>query len=355
MKSMRKEFFRNKTAVFCLLVLAALYVIAAAAPFFSPYPYDAEDVEHLWAPPSVVHWFDSEHGMFLRPFVYGRTYSVDEYYRRIYVEDTTQVYPLRFFARGFPYEIFGIFKTDIHLFGTEGGEKVFLLGTDLKGRDLLSRIIYGARISLSIGLIGVTISFCIGLLIGGISGYFGGKTDVILMRLVEMIMMIPGFYLMLALRASFPPNLSSTQVYVLLVVILSFIGWASIARVIRGMALSLRENEFVAAAKSLGIKDIKIIIRHIIPHTFSYAIVTIVLSIPGYILGEAALSMIGLGIQEPQASWGNLLSSAMGIVNIKLFPWILTPGLFIIIASMCFYVLGEALRDVVDPKRKISM
>ncbi len=166
-------------------------------------------------------------------------------------------------------------------------------------------------------------------------------------------MMVPSFYLMLALRASFPPNLSSTQVYLLIVVILSFIGWASTARIIRGMAISLRENEFVYAAKSIGLSNFKIIIRHILPHTFSYAIVAVVLSIPGYILGEAALSLLGLGIQEPEASWGNLLSSAMGIVNIRLYPWILTPGLFIIVAVMSFNILGERLRDVLDPKRKI--
>ena len=170
-----------------------------------------------------------------------------------------------------------------------------------------------------------------------------------------MIMMIPGFYLMLALRASFPPNLSSTQVFFLLVVILSFIAWAGIARVIRGMAISLRERDYVYAARALGVSDFKIIVRHIVPHTFSYAIVAIMLSIPGYILGEAALSLIGLGIQEPEASWGNLLSGAMGIVNIKLYPWILAPGVFIIVATMCFNIMGEALRDIADPKRKIQI
>lgn len=350
-----KEFRKNRLAVLCLLVLLSLYGLALFADFFSPYAYDEEDVEHLWSPPAKIHLIDREHNIFLKPFIYKDSFTIDEYYRRIYREDRTQAVPIRFFVRGFSYKLLGLFKSDIHLFGVADSSKIFILGADSKGRDLFTRILYGARISLSIGLIGVLISYGIGLLLGGIAGYYGGRVDMILMRLVEMIMLVPGFYLMLALRSSFPPNLSSTQVYVLLIVILSFIGWASIARVIRGMALSLRENEFVYAAKSLGLRDLQIIVRHIIPHTFSYAIVTIVLSIPGYILGEAALSMIGLGIQEPQASWGNLLSSAMGIVNIKLFPWILTPGLFIIAASMCFYVLGETLRDIIDPKRKISL
>lgn len=351
---MVKELFKNRVALGALVILAGLYIFAIFAPFFAPYHYDHQDIEHLWSAPTRVHLFDFEEKIFFRPFIYGQTLTVDKYFRRVYTEDRTRVYPLHFFIKGFEYKLFGIWKTDRHFFGVEGA-KIYLLGADLKGRDLLSRILYGGRISLSIGIVGALISFCIGILIGGMSGYYGGKVDTILMRAVEMIMMLPGFYLMLALRAAFPPHLSTTQIYLLLVVILSFIGWASFARVIRGMAISLRERDYVYAAKAMGVGDLKIITRHIIPHTFSYAIVAIVLSIPGYILGEAALSLIGLGIQEPEASWGNLLSSAMGIVNIKLYPWILTPGLFIIVATMCFYIMGEVLRDVSDPKRKMQL
>lgn len=349
-----KELAKNRIALLALLIISSLYAGAILAPFFSPYPYDEDDVKYLWAPPSRVHFFDFEKKIFFRPFVYGRTFYLDDFYRRVYVEDKTRIFPLKFFTKGFSYRIFGLFECRRHLFGVEGA-KVYLLGGDLKGRDILSRILYGSRISLSIGLIGAAVSFVIGIFIGAVSGYFGGKTDNIIMRLVEMIMMVPSFYLMLALRASFPPNLSSSQVYLLLVVILSFIGWASIARVIRGMALSLREQDYVYAAKSMGVGHFKIIARHIMPHTFSYAIVAIVLSIPGYILGEAALSLLGLGIQEPEASWGNLLSGALGIVNIKLFPWILIPGLFIVITAICFNILGEALRDIYDPKRRIVL
>jgi peptide/nickel transport system permease protein len=347
------ELLKNKLGFLAFLTLIFLYLSIIFAPFLAPYKYDDDDVLHSYAPPTKIHFFElSGDKKILRPFIYKHTYTIDDNYRRIYEEDKSKIYPIKFFTRGFKYKLLGIWQSDRHLFGTEEG-KLYLFGADLKGRDIFSRIIYGGRVSLSIGLIGALISLFIGLLVGGAAGYFGGRTDNLTMRLCEMIMMVPSFYLMLALRASFPPNLTSTQVYLLIVVILSFIGWASTARIIRGMAISLRENEFVYAAKASGLSHFKIIIRHILPHTVSYALVAVVLSIPSYILGEAALSLIGLGIQEPQASWGNLLSSAMGIVNIRLFPWILIPGLFIVVTVTCFNVLGDALRDVLDPKRKI--
>lgn len=217
---------------------------------------------------------------------------------------------------------------------------------------MFSRILFGARVSLSIGLIGAAISFTIGLLVGGIAGYYGGKVDNILMRLCEMFMMVPGFYLLLALRAVVPADFNSIQVYFSIVVILSFIGWAGLARIIRGMCLSLREREFVLAARMMGLNDLQIIIKHILPHTVSYSIVAVMLSIPGYILAESGLSLIGLGIQDPYASWGNLLSEAMGILRIQFAPWILTPGVFILMTVMCFNVIGDALRDALDPKLK---
>ncbi len=349
--SIFSKLIKNKISCIALIILGMFYISALFAPFLSPYPYDEDDVLYSYSPPTKIHFFDSSTKHF-GPFIYKQSYEVNEYYKRVYYEDKSKVYPIKLFSKGFSYKIFGIWDCNRHLFGAQGA-KIFLLGADLKGRDLLTRIFYGGRVSLSIVLVAALISFSLGLIIGGISGYFGGKTDTILMRLCELMMMFPVFYLMLILRASFPPNLTSAQVYFLIIVILAFIGWAGLARVIRGMAISLRENDYVYAAKASGLGHFKIIIRHILPQTLSYSLVALVLSIPGYILGEAGLSLIGLGIQEPEASWGNLLSSAMGIVNIRLYPWILTPGIFILLTGMCFYILGDRLRDILDPKHKI--
>lgn len=345
-----KHLASKKIALLALIVLVSLYGLALLAPFFAPYPYTQDDIEYAYAPPTKIHLINSLSKRW-QLFICPQRYTRNQYFARIYQEDKQQVVPLEFFVRGFEYKLFGL-KFNRHLFGTKSA-KLFLLGADSKGRDIFSRIVYGARVSLSIGLIGAVISFSIGLLVGALSGYFGGRLDNFLMRFCEMLMMVPSFYLMLALRASFPINLTSTQIYLLIVVILSFIGWASLARIIRGMVMSIRENEFIYAAKSLGLSDLRIILRHILPHTFSYAIVAIVVSIPSYILGEAGLSLIGLGIQDPEASWGNLLSAALGIVEVKLHPWILFPGVFILITVMAFNIVGDALRDILDPKRRI--
>ncbi len=346
-----RRVFKNRIGAVSLSVLGLLYLSVIFAPFLAPYKYDEDDVLRSYAPPTKIHFFDFEKKQF-GPFIYGKTYEVNEYYQRIYTEDRTKIYPVKFFSKGFSYKLLGIWESDRHLFGVQG-EKIYLFGADLKGRDIFSRILYGGRVSLSIVIIAALISFSIGLLVGGMSGYFGGKVDNITMRMCEMIMMLPSFYLLLVLRSSFPMHWGSTQIYFMIVIILSLIGWASLARTIRGMSLSLRENEFVYAAKASGLSNFKIIVRHILPHTLSYSLVALVLSIPSYILAEAALSLIGLGIQEPEASWGNLLSSALGIINIRLYPWILIPGIFILVTGMCFYVLGDVLRDVLDPKRKI--
>jgi peptide/nickel transport system permease protein len=327
--------------------------VALFADFFAPYHYDDEDVLYAWAPPARVHLFNANEKI-IKPYVYNYTFSMNQYYQRIYSPQKDSILPIKLFVKGFEYKLLGLWNTDIHLFGVEGG-RIHILGADLKGRDIFSRLLYGARISLSVGLIGVAIAFSIGMLVGGISGYFRGWVDVVLMRVVEMMMMVPTFYLMLALLSAFPPEIGSTKRYVLIVIILAFVSWAAMARVIRGISLSLREREFVLAAKALGVSDLKIIIRHILPHTFSYAIPAICLSVPGYILGEAALSLLGLGIQEPEASWGNMLALAQGIVSIRFYPWILFPGFCILIVTACYNVIGDALRDILDPKRKLLL
>lgn len=342
------SFRKNHLAVVCIGVLAILYLASAFAGFLSPYRYDSEERNHSYAPPSQLHFQDDE-GRLSWPYVYGVNFTFDEFHKRIYVENTTQKYSLKLLVKGESYKLLGLIPFDRHLFGVESPGRFYLLGADARGRDLFSRLLYGGRISLSIGIIGVTISFTLGLLVGGISGYYGGKIDSIIMRICEMFMMIPGFYLMLALRSAVPDDFNSFQIYLAIVVILSFIGWAGLARIIRGMAISLRQREYVLAAKTLGLSDFKIIVRHILPHTLSYSIVAIMLSIPGYILGEAGLSFIGLGIQDPIASWGNLLTDALAIAHIKFHPWILIPGFFIFITVICFNVVGDALRDCFDP------
>lgn len=337
---------RNRFSYISLWILIFLYGLSLLADFIAPYPYDLQHREYALCPPVLPKVFHN--GSIRRPFVYGIK-VVNPAFKE-YGIDTSKLYPVRLFVKGDERKIFGFIKTDRYLFGAGEG-KIFLFGTDNHGRDVFTRILYGSRVSLTIGLIGVAVSFILGLLIGGISGYFGGRVDSFLMRMVEIIMMFPFFYLMLALRAVFPANLSSVQVYLLIVIILSLIGWASLARIIRGMVLSIKEEEYVMAARSLGLSSFRIIVRHILPNTFSYTITALTLSVPDYILGESALSLLGLGIQEPYPSWGNMLSVAVG--NLRILtgaPWMLIPGFFIFLTVIAFNFLGDGLRDVMDPK-----
>src|SRR3989338_8566680 len=345
-----KNFKRNHPAMLALIVLIILYASALFADFLIPYSYSNEDREYSSCPPIRIHVFD--HGRLGGPFIYGMKTWFDENHRRIYEPDKDKKYPIRFFIKGDKYQLFGLIPSDVHLWGVEEPGRIHVWGADTRGRDLFSRLLYGGRISLSIGLLGVMIAFPIGLLVGGIAGYCGGKVDDILMRICEMMMMAPGFYILLALRAVVPSNLNSIQVYFSIIVILAFIGWAGLARVIRGMCLSLKQREFVLAAKAIGVSDLMIIVKHILPHTISYSIIAVMLSIPGYILGESALSLLGLGIVDPYASWGNMLVDAMSVVRVKFAPWILLPGLFILITVICFNLIGDALRDCLDPLYK---
>ncbi len=353
MRKAFKKLRQHGLAMAGFWALLVLYSSAIFAGFLAPYHFDNEERPLSYAAPSKIHLFDENHKLSW-PFIYKTSFQFDEFYNRRYAEDKTVKYRLKFLLKGDSYNILGIFKADRHLFGAESGVKLYLWGADSRGRDLFSRILYGSQISLSIGLIGMLISLFLGLFFGGISGYFKGKTDTLIMRLCEIIMMIPGFYLMLSLRSIFSYSLNSLQMYFAIVCIMSFISWPGLARVVRGMALSLREREFVLAARALGVSDIKIIWQHIIPHSFSYLIVAASLAIPGYILGESALSLLGLGIQDPYASWGNLLSESMAIAQIKFHPWILIPGVFIFVTVMAFNLLGDGLRDVFDPYGQYS-
>ncbi len=313
-------------------ILSFFYILSIFAPVIAPYDYRREDREMSYCPPQVLRFFDGTR-LYLRPFVYPYVKVRDEDGLVVYKEDRSRKIFLQWFYKG-------------HLFGFKEKKMVYLLGSDSRGRDYLSRLIFAGRISLSIGLIGAGISFFIGMLVGGIAGYFGGWIDNLLMRISEMVMLIPGFYLMLALRAVFPLDMDSRMVYLMMVVIMSFIGWASLSRVIRGQVLSIARKVFVLSARAIGMSDVEIIFRHVLPHTLSYVLVAITLSIPGYILGESALSLLGLGIQEPYVSWGNMLSSAMNIAQIYLHPWVLCPGAAIFLVVMGYNLLGDGLRDV---------
>ncbi|ERP38709.1 ABC transporter permease [Chitinivibrio alkaliphilus] len=331
-------------------VLLLLYGVMLFAEFLAPLEPDDEWRRHSYAPPTRIYFFDAEGNFSFRPFFYQSEYTFDHYRQRVYREERRRPYYLRLFAPDPSARLWGVFPLGRRLVGTTCGEgRFYLLGADMRGRDLFSRILYGSRVSLTIGFVGVAVSTLVGVFLGGLAGYVGGMVDGAIMRLTEVVMMIPGFYLLLGLRVIFPMDMPSSQVYFMIVFILSFIGWAGMSRIIRGMAKAIREEEYVQAAQAMGQHPVRIILRHIIPQTFSYLVVTLTISIPGYIIFESSLSFLGLGIQDPQVSWGLLLSDAMDVTRIAAYPWLLIPGFFILITVMAYNFLGDALRDVLDP------
>jgi peptide/nickel transport system permease protein len=332
---------RRRIAMIGGAILIVLYLVALFAGFVAPYHYERMDRDRYFHPP-------------IWPKLSGFRLVVPRYEQLpgdfVYREVPDDTQPVHLFVRGDKYKLFGLIPASIHLFGSDDNHPVYLLGTDQFGRDIFSRLLYGSQISLSIGVVGIFLSFTFGLIIGGISGYFSGATDTVIMRFCELIMSIPALYLIISLRATFPPGMSSSQVYAMIIIILSCIGWAGMARVIRGMTLSLREQQFVLAARSLGQSNFKIIMRHILPNTLSYVIVAATLSVPYYILGEVVLSFLGVGIQEPQASWGNMLTAAEDVEYLRNYPWLLAPSAAIFITVLAFNFLGDGLRDAADTK-----
>ncbi len=346
---MFRKLGKHKLARFSLVILGFLYFVAFFGNFIAPSNLTAYDAQSKDAPPSTIHFF-TEDGEFIGPFVYGVNQTRDPVtYKKIFAEDTSKIYRIQFFTKGCEYSFLGFIKSDLHLFGVEPGGKLFLFGTDSMGRDLLSRIILGSQVSLTIPFAGTAISFILGILLGSVSGYFGGWVDNLIQRIIEVLNSLPSLPLWMALSAAIPAGIPPVQMYLMITVILSFIGWTGLARVVRGKFMSLKNEDYVMAARLAGVSDIKIIFKHLVPGFMSYLIVSLTLGIPSMIIGETSMSFLGLGIQSPATSWGVLLKDAQQIQNIANYPWRLIPLIFVVITVLAFNFLGDGLRDAADP------
>ena len=342
------KFKRHRLAVASGAFLAVLYASILISEFLAPYHYQTRNIDRIYAPPQAIHLFHE--GRFVGPFVYGQKYSLNMVnLKREYTPDLTAVHPIRFFCRGDSYNFWGLFESDVHLFCSAKDGTLFLLGTDRLGRDVLSRIIYGARISLTIGILGVAISFALGLLFGGLAGYYGGVVDLVIQRIIEVLQSLPSIPLWLALAAIMPVTWSPMLVYFAITVILGLIDWTGLARAVRSKLLSLREEDYVLAAQLMGANAPRIVGRHLVPGFMSHLIASATLAIPGMILGETALSFLGLGLRPPVTSWGVLLTEAQNINIVALYPWLLFPAIPVILVVLAFNFLGDGLRDAADP------
>jgi peptide/nickel transport system permease protein len=347
----RWRFSRHKLAVISLTLLGVLYLLAIFAEFVSPYTVDTRwEAFSKGAPPSKIHWIKPGGGF--GPHLYATTRKLDpETFLFIYTEDKTKVLPIRFFVKGEPYKMWGRFRTNIHLFGVgkDSPTPLLLFGSDRIGRDVFSRTIYGARISLSIGLVGVFISFVLGVILGGISGYFGGLVDDAIQRVIDFLLAIPSLPLWITLAAALPRDMPTLQLYFWITVMLSILGWCGLARVVRGKLLALREEDYALAARGAGASNFRIITRHLLPGFTSHLIVSITFAVPGMILSETSLSFLGLGIQPPAVSWGTLLQDCQNLTAIAQQNWLMIPAIWVIATVLLFNFVGDGLRDAADP------
>lgn len=351
-KLMWWRFRKHKMAIISSVILGIFYLVALFCEFVAPYDPEQYFIQYKLAPPSKIHILDAE-GRLHMPFVYKIKQDKDpETQRNIYTEDTETQYPIQFFVHGPEYKLWGRWTMNLHFFGLpvpQEEQGIFLLGADRLGRDVFSRTCFGARLSLSIGLVGVLLSLSVGVVLGGISGYYGGTLDILIQRVIEFIRTIPSIPLWMALSAALPTNWPIVRMYFAITIILSLIGWTWMARVVRGRFLAMREEDFVLAARLVGSGEIRIILRHMLPSFLSYIIASLTLAIPNMILAETGLSYIGLGLRAPAISWGVLLREAQNVRSLVLAPWVLTPALAVIVAILAFNFVGDGLRDAADP------
>ncbi|WP_036717220.1 ABC transporter permease [Paenibacillus sp. JCM 10914] len=352
-KLIYRRFKKHKLARISMYILGFLYFVALFAQFIAPYSLQSYDSKYVNASPMGLRFIDEQGKFHIRPFVYELKSERDpETMRKVFVPDTEQKYALQFFVKGEEYKFLGLIPSNIHLFGVEEPGRLFLLGTDGMGRDMFSRIVLGSQISLSIPLVGVAISFVIGLILGGISGYFGGWVDSLIQRIIEIIRSFPTLPLWMALSAAIPPRIPVVTMYLYIVIIFAFIGWTDLARVVRGKFISLKNEDYVVAAKIAGVGNAKIIMKHLLPGFISYLVVATTLAVPGMILGETAMSFLGLGVRSPATSWGVLLQEAQKIENVALYPWKLIPLGAVVLTVLTYNFLGDGMRDAADPYKK---
>ncbi len=342
------RFKRHKIAMLALFLLIPSYLSVVVTEFLAPYNLHSRHTDFIYAPPQDVHLFHE--GDFIGPFVYELQMHLDmETLKRNYHEKTTRPLPIRFFCTADKYQFWGLFPANFHLVCPPEHGEMFLLGTDRLGRDMASRLLYGGRISLSVGILGITVSFAIGLLFGGLAGYMGGWVDYSVMRIIEILRSLPELPMWLALSAALPVTWSPILVYFGITLILGLLDWPGLARAVRSKLLALREEDYCVAAQLMGARPKRIIARHLLPNFMSHLIASATLSIPSMILAETALSFLGLGLRPPVTSWGVLLSEAQNIEAVALYPWLMLPMLPVIIVVLGFNYLGDGLRDAVDP------
>ncbi len=349
-KLMWWKFKKHKLAMVAVPIIIIMYTLAIFCEFFSPSVPLERYSQYKNAPPTRIHIIDAE-GKWNFPFVYDLKEAMDSYtFKKTFTEDTSKKIPLRFFAKGSDYKFWNLFPASIRFLGpVEPGDPFFLMGTDQLGRDLFSRILYGGRISLSFCLVSIFFTFLVGLALGGLSGYLGGITDTVVQRTIDMLMCVPQIPLWMALAATLPRDMQPLQMYLMMSIIMSLIGWTGLARVVRGKILSLREEDFVMAARLSGASHARVVGRHLVPSFASYIIVSVTGTVPAMILGETALSFLGLGLQPPVVSWGVLLQDAQTIETLAHHPWLLWPAAFIVVTVLMFNFAGDGLRDAADP------